>query len=463
MIATISFIPYKIIKWGYMPRDDATRHAAKVISGKDWNRILVIRDDMKMDSHPGWHAILRVVHKALDFNTYQLVIFSVFILFLLISLVPILLLERPEAWAFTLIAIFLVEPGRITRLLMGRPYVVTMAAIMVIALLWRRLAEKKFQRGPFFAIVAAIAAATWIHGGWYFFILPVAAFFMAREFRSGARLAAAVVIGVIAGASLTGHPIAFLAQNLKHAMLAFSNYKLPGVLVTEFQPFTGDSPIVIVVILLLIWRLARREWDRSVIDNPVAILALTSWALGFITTRVWVDIGMAAALIWMAQEFQGFLAKKMPAYSPKRLLTAACASFVLFVAMTNDAGNRWSSNRPAPYITFDTPEGASWAPGDGGIVYNSDMAIFYNMFYKNPKAPWRYILGFEPGIMPPEDLAIYRNIQLKFGPPSFKPWVKKMRPIDRLVVFEPTDKEPQIKELEWYHAGDFIWIGRLPR
>ena len=89
------------------------------------------------------------------------------------------------------------------------------------------------------------------------------------------------------------------------------------------------------------------------------------------------------------------------------------------------------------------------------------MAIFYNMFYKNPKAPWRYILGFEPGIMPSEDLAIYRHIQLEFGPASFAPWVRKMRPIDRLIIFEPSDKEPQIKELEWYHAGDYIWVGRL--
>ena len=460
IIITVALIPYKIVKWGYMPKDDATRHAAKVISQKTWDQILVLRSDVKLDNHPGWHAILGFVHKALGLNEYQLVIFSVFILFLLLSLVPILLLERPEAWVFTLLTIAILEPARIARFLLGRPFLVTMAAIMAICFLWEGLAGKKIRRSSFAAIVAWVAAATWIHGGWYFFALPVAAFFLAREYRAGARLALTIAAGVIIGAVLAGHPVAFLAQTLKHAFLAFSEYKVPGVLVTEFQPFLGDGPIVVAVILLLMWRAVRGQWQRNTVDNPVAILALLSWALGFITTRVWIDIGMAAVFVWMAQEFQAFLSKRIVFGSPKAFATAAVASAVLFLAVTNDAGNRWSQNKPMPYITFDTPEKAAWAPGKGGIVYNSDMCIFYNMFYKNPKAPWRYIMGFEPGIMPPEDLVIYRNIQMNFGPESFMPWVRKLRPEDRLVIFDPTDRQPQIKELEWYHAGDFIWIGR---
>ena len=460
IIVTVALIPYKIVKWGFMPKDDATRHAAKVVSGKSWDEILVLRSDIKLDNHPGWHAILGFVHKAAGLNVYQLVIFSVFILFLLLSLVPILLLERPEAWLLTLLTIAVLEPTRIARFLLGRPFLVTMAAIMVICFLWEGLAGKKMRRSSFAVIAAWVAAATWIHGGWYFFILPAAAFFLAREYRALVRLALATAAGVIAGAILAGHPVAFLAQTLKHAFLAFSDYKVPGVLVTEFQPFLGDGPIVVAVILLLMWRAIRGEWQRKTLDNPVAILALVSWMLGFVTTRVWIDIGMAAALVWMALEFQAFLSKRTSPGSPKAIATAAVVSVVLFLAVTNDAGNRWSQNKPMPYITFDAPEKAAWAPGKGGIVYNSDMCIFYNMFYKNPKAPWRYILGFEPGIMPPEDLAIYRNIQLEFGPESFMPWVRKLRPEDRLVIFDPTGRQPLIKELEWYHAGDFIWIGR---
>lgn len=108
-------------------------------------------------------------------------------------------------------------------------------------------------------------------------------------------------------------------------------------------------------------------------------------------------------------------------------------------------------------------EDASWAPGQGGVVYSNSMEIFYGMFYKDPGAPWRYILGFEPGIMPPEDLEIYRKIQKRPDPSSFAPWVRKMRPADRLIVIHASDKAPKIEGLEWYDAGGYIWIGRLPR
>ena len=85
LIAIIGIIPAKIIGYGYLPGDDANRHAAKVVSGKDWSEILVIRDDIKMDSHPGWHAILSVFYKATDYSTDHLVDLSVISLFILFT------------------------------------------------------------------------------------------------------------------------------------------------------------------------------------------------------------------------------------------------------------------------------------------------------------------------------------------------------------------------------------------
>ncbi|MDP2912825.1 MAG: hypothetical protein Q8N91_02325 [Candidatus Omnitrophota bacterium] len=459
VIFTIASIPFKIIESRYMPGDDALRHAAKAVSGKDWNQILVLRDDVKIDIHAGWHSVLGFVHKTLDFNAYQLVLFSVFILFLLFSLVPILLLERPEAWVFALLAISVADPLILKRLLLGRPYLVTMAAIAALGCLWPFLAGKRIRYANFIMLAVLTAIATWIHGGWYFFLLPIAAIFMARQWRAGLLAALATAAGVIAGASLTGHPVMFFAQTLKHVFLSFGNCKSQGMLVTEFQPFIGDFSIVIVVIFMLMWRALRGDWDRKTLDNPVAILALTSWALGFITKRVWLDIGLVAVLIWMASEFQEFFISRMPLLSWKRVLTTGALSAILFAATTNDAANRWSSSRPT-CLTF--AEDASWAPGRGGIVYSNSMEIFYGMFYKNPAAPWRYILGFEPGIMPPEDLEIYRKIQQKGEPSSFAPWVKKMRPEDRLIIVHLSDKAPKIEGLEWYDAGAYIWIGRLP-
>ncbi len=41
------------------------------------------------------------------------------------------------------------------------------------------------------------------------------------------------------------------------------------------------------------------------------------------------------------------------------------------------------------------------------------------------------ILGLEPALMPPDDLKIYRDIQLSDGAvKTYEPWVAKMRPAD---------------------------------
>jgi hypothetical protein len=232
-----------------------------------------------------------------------------------------------------------------------------------------------------------------------------------------------------------------------------------GALVTEFQPFVGDFSLVIAVIFILMWRALRGEWNRKALDNPIAILALTSWALGFVTKRVWLDIGLAALLLWMAGEFQEFFIARLPFSSWKRFWTAGALSAILFLSFTNDAASRWSASRP---VCLSFAGDASWAPGPGGIVYNSNMEIFYGMFYKDPAAPWRYILGFEPGIMPPEDLKTYRKIQKRPEPSSFAPWVGKMKREDRLIVIHVSDKAPEIKGLEWCNAGGNFWIGRLP-
>jgi len=41
-----------------LPGDDAMRHAAKTISGKTWQQILIMRSDFQIDPSPGWQAVL---------------------------------------------------------------------------------------------------------------------------------------------------------------------------------------------------------------------------------------------------------------------------------------------------------------------------------------------------------------------------------------------------------------------
>ena len=107
------------------------------------------------------------------------------------------------------------------------------------------------------------------------------------------------------------------------------------------------------------------------------------------------------------------------------------------------------------------PELKDWMPGKGGIFYADNMQFFYNTFYKNPRGDWRYIVGFEPALMLPDDLKIYREIHRSQGSAeAYEPWIKKMRPEDRLALGR-SDK-PNIPALEWKQAADGVWIGRLP-
>ncbi|MEE8317676.1 MAG: hypothetical protein V3S13_02045, partial [Candidatus Omnitrophota bacterium] len=464
LIAVISIIPAKIIGYGYMPGDDANRHAAKVVSGKDWSEILVLRDDVTMDSHPGWHAILNVFYKATNCSTDELVNISVILLFILFSLVPLVLLERPEAWPISLLIFAVASPSLIIRLLHGRPFIFTMAVVLVLCFLWQKLRSKKLPYKLLVILTLLMAASTWIHCAWYLLGLPVICFFIAREWRAAILVSFSTIIGIVLGASFTGHPYLLIKQNILHVIHAFGSHDFQHMLVGEFQSSRGDVLMVIVVAGMLAWRKIRGAWDPKVIDNPVFILAVSGWALGFVANRFWFDWGMVATIAWISLELQETLKDKMNHFSWRRVLITISILGILYIAVTNDSDRRWTRNLSIKYLHLDNPDHAPWLPGPEGIVYSNSMRIFYQTFLKNPHAPWRYMLGFEPVIMPPEDLKIYRDMQRNFFHPSkYEPWVKKMSPEDRLIINHTPEKAPKIKGLDWHLVTGSVWSGRLPR
>ncbi len=97
----------------------------------------------------------------------------------------------------------------------------------------------------------------------------------------------------------------------------------------------------------------------------------------------------------------------------KRVWITLAVACVLFLSVTSDYNSRWTSSKSVQYLSSEKPEHKNWLPEKGGIIYSNSMYVFYQTFYANPQADWRYILGFEPTMMPPEDLAIFRNIQLQ--------------------------------------------------
>ncbi len=461
-ITVLLLIALRIIAYGFIPVDDAMRHAAKAISGKSWGDILVLRPEITMDSHVGWHAILGFLYSMTGCSVDDLAVFSIVFLFLLFCIMSVFFLKRPEAWLLALLCVVVANFGSLFRVFLGRPFIFTMAVIVFLGFVWPRFKTKSITWPSVIILTILIALATWIHCLWYMFALPVLCFFLAREWRAGMILSGCVLVGVVIGSLMTGHPIQFFMQTLGHFFHSFGDHTLSRQLVTEFRPFNGDAMIVMVILAMLAWRALRRDWSFKVIDNPLFILAGVSWVLGFFVVRVWTDWGIPAVCVWMALEFDEYLKTAMDSSSWKRVGLTLVVACVLFVAMTSDYGGRWTQSMSVQYLSEDKPEHKKWLPEKGGIVYSDDMTIFYQTFFTNPHADWRYILGFEPTMMPPEDLSILRKIQWNYGAvEAYEPWVKKMRPEDRLILRRHS--QPAIKELEWNLAVTGTWIGRLPK
>ena len=456
-------IPIRITEQGYLPQDDALRHAAKVISGKNWNEILVISDKLMIDTHPGWHGILGLVQKTTGADQTGLVIFSVMVLFFIFCFIPTFFLEFPETWILTLFTISLVNDNFIMRLLSGRPYLFTMSVLLSLCFLWPKFKQAKASYWTLFLLTCLIALSTWIHGSSYLFILPIICFFLAEEYLAGIRISIATGIGIFLGATFTGHPVLFFRQNITQALLVFGSHTPQRMLAFEFQPFTGDILTIILVGSILLWGYVSGKWKTSKVKNPLFILAAICWFLGFLSKRFWWDWGIPALCVWLALEFQEIFKRSLDKSSLYRIIIVVILTLSVYSEFTSDVHYGWSNPTTTTYLDYNNPAHKVLLPEPGGIIYSDSMTVFYNTFFKNPHAPWRYVLGFEPSWMPPEDLKIFRNIQKNFfSNSSYTPWVKKMKPEDRLIIKRAKYQPPEIPGLEWTYLPNMIWIGRLP-
>jgi hypothetical protein len=376
-------------------------------------------------------------------------------------------MRRPEAWLLALITMYvmpLTEVYLFGRLLRGRPYIITATAMLLWGLLWPKLNDKKNYLKATGIITASIAASTYLHCSWYLFGIPVVCLLIARQWRAGAIFTISAVMGILIGASLTGHPFIFLAQTLRHAFLALGTHTTQAELVTELQAGFPSIYAVGAILLVLFWRKIRGSRNLEISRDPALIMIALCLIGGSITRRVWFDLGRPILCVWLALEFQEYFESIMEKISSKRVFLAIVLAVTLVIFVTSDTEMRWSKSQPAMVLSPGNAEIAPWLPEDGGIFYNDKYYLFYETFYKFPKANWRYILGFESGLMPPEDLAIFRNIQLSNESwASFEPWVKKMRSQDRLLIASAENNIPYITSLEWCNTRRGVWIGRLPK
>ncbi len=462
VILTLLIIPFKVLSHGYLPIDDALRHAAKAVSGRAWNDVLVIQDQFQMDHNPGWHWLLGSIHRATGAGPDSLVVISVCSLILLFSFAPLGWLKRPEAWIASLLLGMVAFPGMLIRYYLARPLVFSVAATVVILLLWRK--TEKPSTKLLAGTTVLFALATWIHGSWYLFALLVAAFALAGQMRNSLMLGGCWLGGSFLGALLTGHPFAFLWNAVNIGINCFGQHELQRMLVTEFQPADGAPLVVLLAASFLIVRGLSGRWSWTAVNNPIFMLFVLGWILGFGVSRFWRDWGLPAFSLWIALELQEHLQRHLPLQSYKRLLITGGLCVAFLYCVSGDVNERWTRQLNAEFLTESDPEMDPWLPEDGGILYSADMRTFYSTFFKNPHAKWRYALGFEPSFMLPDDLRIYRNIQWNYYSHSaYAPWVARMRPEDRLVIPLASTVAPSIPGLEWKYVARETWIGRLPR
>jgi hypothetical protein len=462
---TIIAIPLKIIGYGFLPMDDALRHAAKAVSGKSWQQILVMRDDMPVDPSPGWQKILEWVHGNSGGSAESLVIFSVVALMLLVTLCGLPWLRRPEAWLAALFIAAVFIPACTTRFARGRPYLLTDAVLITVLFLWSRQEKDWPRRAAIIFTPLLVAASAWIHGSWYLLCLPCAAILFAGFWRSAMIYGACWIAGSFLGCALTGHPLDFWLQSVRHMFGVFGTIVVNSQLEPELHPSDGAPAAVLVVVAFLFWRKISGNWNPRALLNPVFMMMALGWLLGLKMQRFWWDFGAPAFIVWAALELQEHFERHVSIDSAKRFFITLAIAAGTFLGFTSDRDSRWTGNLTTEFLTPQTPGIAGWLPESGGVVYNSDMGVFFPTFFANPTADWKYVLGFESGLMRLDDLETLRNIQWNHGAAfgAYEPWVQQMRPADRMILRGSGGAAPGIPELEWHYAATGMWIGRLPQ
>ena len=460
VILVLLAIPLKIISYGYLPGDDALRHCAKAVSGKPWPEILVLGDTYKIDQSLGWHAFLTFVHQLMQWNAESLVVFSVVGLFLLVNVAALPWLKRPEAWLVVLLTAMIISDLP-QRFLLGRPFVITCTVLMTILFLAR---DRQPNVRHLISLTLLLFICTFFHGVWYLWLLPIAAFLFAGQYRWSATLTGAWILGTGISMLASGHPTAYLGHALEMALHGVGGHLTNRTEVTELQPFAGEIVSVILVGALVALRAALKQDVPRLVKNPAFWLVCGCWILSFRVSRFWEDWGWPALMVWFATEMDYLFVTKFAADSLRRLWLVLILALATFFAVTSDLNGRYTQSLNWQFLSeAEHPELAGWMPEKGGILYSPDFGIFYQTFFKNPTADWRYMLGYEPALMPAEDFKTYQSILWNNGDAkAYEPWVAKMKPADRLVIRGGKNEQPNIPQLEWYYGVSGIWIGRVP-
>lgn len=463
-LCTLIVIPFKVIGYGYLPSDDALRHAGKVMSERTWDEILV-SDKAIPDTHVGWHMFLGAAKNVFGLEADGVAVFSVVVLFLVLAVPPIVLHRRPENWTIALLIGYL--SGVLgARILFGRPFLGHSAVILVMLLSRRALNAEKNRWAVLVPLTVLMMISIWWRTLWFLYALPIGAFVLARQWRAVIRLAIIWGVATVLAGLACGNPL-LLVDTVTLTLRVMGSAEYATQLVTELQPFAGNTATLLAVIILLVIVQLRGRRVLTFLDSPAFYLLAVSWLLGCTSKRWWIDFGSLAFVAVISAGVELFSEDRtpLPWFSVGRLFVAVLSCGLLFGSYTSDIGGRWTRSLRNEYVDIEDESIRDGLPGKDGIIYNTNMATFYQTFFTYPNAEWRYILGFESALMPEEDLAILRNIQWNSHAwEAHQPWVEKMRPQDRMWITQGVGaSEPGIDGLVWERITTYIWSGRLPR
>ena len=168
----------------------------------------------------------------------------------------------------------------------------------------------------------------------------------------------------------------------------FGDFVVNSQLEPELHPSDGGIPAVLaVVIFAFVPQNVSQLGIRAPLLNPVFMMMALGWLLGLKMRRFWWDFGTPAFIVWVALELQEHLDNHLSFDSARRLLVTLGIAAGAFLGFTSDRDSRWTENLTTEYLTPATPGIAGWLPGDGGIIYNSDMDVFFQTFYAKIRPP----------------------------------------------------------------------------
>ena len=461
ILAVFLLIPLRIIAYGYMPPDDALRHAAFAVVDRQWGDVILLdpRFPAWMDLHPSWHGFLRALHTAFGWDQARLVSVAVVLAFWTFTFAGAIASGNPPAWFLACALMAVLEPPLLGKLALGRPLFFTMTAVAVVLLVWTRPRPLRLPV-EIGVVFLALAVNVLMHpSAWYLWVIAVPPLVVCRHWRALFSLAVGWSLALLVAWAVNGlyNGLVLPIEMLRVALL--EEKTLGPNLVSEFQP-TGAPMLGMLAVAgtLLARRMAGADLRQEIFRVDLALFVV-GWIMGLFVGRFWIEWGLPALAVWFTRQIAEGAGVRLSGLARKTdtALLFGVAAATLYLAQTADVGGRYTNALRNPLLIAPVEDFATELPEPGGVLYSTDMTAFYVIFQRLPDLQFRFATAMEPGVMPAADLKVMRGIQTTGLVRDYEPWFGRMTRKDRVLLRWPTQPQwPGMEFRPFYGA----WMGR---